>query len=127
MAAPNSSPELCIVDGGETDDSSPRPESRRERLRDRLEFIPRIVLLGLLVLALVVALQQFQRADLLAARVAVLETELESSGAELAARRVHLGAVQGAVADLEESLRGLVDVANRDPVSGANSAARPPR
>ncbi len=87
----------------------------------RLAAIPRLLLLALLALILFVAFQQFRRAEVLATHVTALEAELERSSQELMARRAHLRAVQGSVAELDERVQNLNSLVNRDPMAAVKS------
>jgi len=127
MAAPQSSPDLSVVDSDPKASVEPKPPAAPEApapapaepARTARRGVPIWVLLILLVVGAALFASQYQRAELLDAQVISLQGDLAEAGAQLDAYQAHLGTVRSSVAQLKQQIGSLDALVNLDPIAAS--------
>jgi uncharacterized protein HemX len=144
MAAPQSTPDLSVVEPEKVEpeataaDSSqaidekpsvapaekaPEPPAAApaQPARSARRGVPVWVLLVVLVVGAALYASQYQQVQVLDAQVISLQGELAEAGAQLEAYQSHLGSVRSSVADLKQQIGSLDTLVNLDPLAVAVS------
>ncbi len=135
MAAPQSSPDLSVVEPERAEPESsqsvdeklsaapveeaPEPPAAApiEPARSARRGVPVWVLLVALVVGAALYASQYQQVQALDAQVISLQSELAQAGAQLEAYQSHLGTVRSGVADLKQQIGSLDTLVNLDPLA----------
>lgn len=138
MAAPESTPDLSVVEPEQTPSagtpaseapaaSSPAPAAAQQPAQSdssKRRGVPWWVVVVVAVIGLILFLNQYQRAEGLDARVTSLTEELlvadqrlEVAQGQIASHQSHLDRVRAGISALSESVAGLQVLAERDPLA----------
>lgn len=126
MAAPQSSPDLTVVEPesnetvrevSEPTKVAPPAAEAAEPTRTSRRGVPIWALAVVAAIGLVLFLSQYQRAQTLDAQVVALEGELVTVGEQLQAYQAHLGDVRTSVSSLQEQIGSLDALVNLDPLA----------
>jgi hypothetical protein len=97
------------------DAESPAASTSAPPASPQRRWVLRVAVAAGLVIAVVLALSEHQRAAVLEARVAELATALSGAQAEISARRQHLDAVRSSIAEMQARVVALEALAGADP------------